>query len=141
VTQAVRFAVGYVTGNESGPDRLVQPVTGRAQGLALTVENVWHTRHFTRVRVATRNRSDTSLSLPLFGNAVFIGEDGTSLQPDAFRSDWPDQFAPGALQRGTITFKGHIPDGVRAARLNFAHIFGPGGGASITVADIGLRPP
>jgi hypothetical protein len=141
VTQAVRFAVSYVTGNESGPDRLVGPATGSAHGLTLTVENVWHTRHFTRVRVATSNGSDMSLSLPLYGNCVFIGEDGTSLQPDPFRSNWPDQLVPSALQRGTITFKGHIPDPVRTAGLSFGHVFGTFGGGSISVRNIKLRPP
>ena len=140
VTQAVRFAVGYITGNESGPDRLVQPATGSAGGLELTVENVWHTRHFTRVEVLARNETATSLSLPLFGYCVFSGQDGTTLRADPSRSNWSADIPPSVLQRGTIVFNGHIPDAVRLASLSFTQIFGPGGG-SITVDNIGLRPP
>jgi hypothetical protein len=137
VTEGVRLAVGYVTGNEPGTDRLVQPVDGTADGLTLTVENVWHTWHFTRVRVAAENDSATSLSLPLFGYCHFTGQDGTTIEADAFRSRWSTELPPGVRQRGTITFKGHIPDTVRQASLSFS-IFGPGGG-SIIVRDIKLR--
>jgi hypothetical protein len=140
LTVGVRYAVGYITGNETGPDRLVRPASGSEAGLTLTVENVWHTRHFTRIRMAARNSGGTSVSLPLFGNCLFRGQDGTTLQADPFRSRWSDSIPPGALQRGTITFKGHIPDSVRQASLSFAHIFGTFFGGAITVNDIRLRP-
>jgi hypothetical protein len=140
VTAGARYAVGYITGNEAGTDRLIRPASGSAAGLELTVENVWHTRHFTRIRVAARNSSRTSLSLPLFGNCLFTGEDGTTLRADPFRSRWSEEIPPGALQRGTITFKGHIPDSVRLASLTFAHIFGTFFGGSLIVSGIGLRP-
>jgi hypothetical protein len=141
LTQGVRFAVGYITGNEPGTDRLVRPVSGSADGLELTVENVWHTRHFTRVEAAARNSSGTSVSLPLFGFCVFSGQDGTTLRADPSRSDWSNDIPPGAFQRGTIVFNGHIPDAVRLARLSFSQIFGRPGGGAITVDNIRLRPP
>jgi hypothetical protein len=139
ITEGVRLGVGYVTGNEPGTDRLVQPVDGTVGGLTLKVENVWHTWHFTRVRVAADNNSASSLSLPLFGYCHFTGQDGTTLEADAFRSRWSTELPPGVLQRGAITFKGHIPDAVRQASLSF-RIFGTPGGDSIVVRDIRLRP-
>ena len=32
---------------------------------------------------------------------------------------------PGTVQRGTVTFKGHLPDSVRRANFSFALIGGP----------------
>jgi hypothetical protein len=139
VTEGVRYAVGYITGNESGTNRLVQPATARAGGVALTVESVTYTAHFTRVGVAARNETDAALSLPLYGYCVFTGQEGTTLQADPFRSRWSDTLAPGSLQRGVIIFNGHLPTSVLQAALSFTQIFGPGGG-SITVRDIPLRP-
>jgi hypothetical protein len=139
VTQGVRYAVGSITGNESGSERLIQPAAASADGLTLTVESVERTTHFTRVRLAARNRTATSLSLPLFGNCVFIGGDGTTLEADPFRSRWSETLAPGGVQRGAVTFNGHVPDSVTRASLSFTQIFRLGGG-SITVRDIRLRP-
>jgi hypothetical protein len=139
VTVGVRYAVGYITGNEQGTERLVQPATSSSGGLTLTVDSVVHTDHFTRVGVAALNETGSSLSLPLSGFCVFVGGDGTTLKADAFRSRWSETLAPGIRQRGTINFDGHIPKSVKRASLSFTQIFGPGGG-SITVPDIMLRP-
>lgn len=156
-TQGVRYAVGYVTGNEPGTERLRGgPVSATAGGLTLTVESVSQTAHFTRVRIEAKNDTDSSMTLPLFKNCVFRGGDGTTLEADAFKSRWTEDLGPGGLQRGTVTFKGHIPDSVRRAELSFSHIFSfpsstgfpdPGapiqppdlGPGSITVRDIRLR--
>jgi hypothetical protein len=139
VAAGVRYAAGYITGNEPGTDRLVKPVTVSEHGLTLTVERVTYTAHFTRVVLLAHNETGTSLSLPLFGNCVFAGDDGTTLEADGFRSRWSTTLAPGSLQRGTITFKGHLPDSVSRASLRFATIFGPGAG-SISVSDLRLSP-
>lgn len=135
VTQGVRFAVGYITGNEAGTDRLVQPVTGSSNGLTVTVEHVWHTRHFTRVQATTTNNRGMSVGLPL-GFCHLIGR-GRTLEADQFRSDWPTDHPPGAVQRGTIVFKGHLPDALTEASLSFM-IFGLPGG-TLTVAPIKLK--
>jgi hypothetical protein len=135
VTQGVRFAVGYVTGNEPGTDRLAQPVTGSSSGLTVKVEHVWHTRHFTRVQATTTNARDMSVGLPL-GFCQLIGQ-GKTLEADNFRSDWPTDHPPGAVQRGTITFKGHLPDAPTVASLSFM-IFGLPAG-TLTVPDIRLK--
>jgi hypothetical protein len=139
VTQGVRYVVGYITGNEPGTERLIKPVTASAGGLTLTVESVEHTAHFTRVRLAARNNTRAALSLPLFGNCVFVGDDGSTLETDPFRSRWSETMAPGSVQRGAVIFNGHPSGSVTRASLNFAQIFGPGGG-SITVRGIRLRP-
>ena len=139
VTVGIRYAVGYVTGNEPGTSRLVQPATASAGGVTLTVESVAYTAHFTQVGVAARNQIGTSVSLPLFGYCVFTGSDGTTLEADPFRSRWSETLAPGILQRGVIVFSGHLPAPVLQAALSFTQIFGPGGG-SITVRPINLTP-
>jgi hypothetical protein len=139
-TVGVRYAVGYITGNEPGTSRLVQPVSASTEGLTLTVESVTYTAHFTQVGVAARNETGTMLSLPVYGYCVFTGIDGTTLQADPFRSHWSDTLAPDSFQRGTITFPGHLPNSVLQASLSFTQIFGPDGG-SITVRSINLTPP
>jgi len=138
-TIGIRYAVGYFTGNEAGTSRLVQPVSNSAGGLTVTVESVTYTAHFTQVGVAARNETGTMVSLPVYGYCVFTGSDGTTLQADPFRSHWSDTLAPGSLQRGTITFPGHLPDAVLQASFSFTQIFGPSGG-SITVHAIMLTP-
>ena len=135
----VQYGAGYVTGKETGPDRLVRPVSKSGSGLVVTVEHVFYTAHFTRVELTVKNTTQTSLSLPLFGFCTFTGSDGTTLQADAFRSQWADTVPPGALQRGTITFKDHLPDRLTSASLSFSQVFGPGGKA-ITVSGIRLNP-
>lgn len=139
VTAGIRYAVGYVTGNEPGTSRLVQPVAASTGNLTVTVESVTYTAHFTQVGVAARNQTGSTLSLPLYGYCVFIGSEGTTLQADPFRSHWSDTLPPGILQRGVIVFSGHLPAPVLQAALSFTQIFGPSGG-SITVRPIQLTP-
>jgi hypothetical protein len=117
LTAGVEYVAGYVTGKESGQDRLIKPVAKTGAGLTVTVENVTYTSHFTRVEVAVSNGGDQSISLPLEGNAAFTGADGNSLKADGFRSQWPDSIAAGSVEHGTITFKGHLPEGLTTATL------------------------
>ncbi len=139
ITVGVRYVVGYVSGSESGEDRLVRPVSARAGTLTLRVDKVEDTSHFTRVELVARNAGRSPVSLPLFGNCVLTAQDGTTLQADSFRSRWSTTIAAGATQRGTVTFPGHLPDGVTKASLSFSTVFTMGGG-SITVPNLRLRP-
>ena len=143
VTQGVRYVVGYITGNESGTERLIQPVRASASGLTLTVESVEHTAHFTRVELVARNQTGISLRLNLFETCVLSGDDGTTLKADSFKSDWSEEVPAEGVQRGTITFSGHLPDRVRRATLSFSTIFAQGfsGPRSIRVSGLALRPP
>jgi hypothetical protein len=125
VTQGVRYGVGYVTGNEPGTERLRMQASGAVDGLTITVESVEQTAHFTRVRLAARNTSPDMAILTVYGNTSLNGADGTSLQGDGFRSRWSETVVPGSLQRGTITFNGHLPDSVRRATFSFVSIGGP----------------
>jgi hypothetical protein len=138
ITVGVRYVVGYVTGNEPGDDRLIQPATARAGSLTLLVDKIEYTSHFTRVDLVARNTGRSQVSLPLFGNCVFVGDDGTTLQADDFRSRWSITVPPGGVQRGTVTFGGLLPDSVPRASLSFSTVFSAGGG-SITVRNIRLR--
>jgi hypothetical protein len=96
VTEGVRYGVGYITGNESGTDRLAQRTSASASGLIVTVEGVTYTAHFTRVDVAARNETGTTLDLPLFGYCVFTGREGTTLAADPFRSRCQQRWHPAA---------------------------------------------
>lgn len=138
----VKYAVGWLSGNEQGVDRLAKVARDERSGLSLSVQGFEETRHFTRLTVTATNGVPHSVSLPLFGNCSLRGEDGTTIAADSFRSDWADSVPPGAKQRGTITFPGHLPDGVRVASLSFSTVFGQGfeGPDSITVDGIRLRP-
>lgn len=149
LTQGVRYGVGYITGNEPGTERLSEQARKSVDGLTLTVESVKQTAHFTRVRLLARNTSDNlSMRLSLF-DCTFRGADATTLEADQFKSQWTEELSPGSLQRGTVTFGGHVPDSVRRAELTFPHIFSfPVGGQAldrgpgfITVEKIKLRPP
>jgi hypothetical protein len=141
VTQGVQYVVGYASGKETGPDRLVSPATKNAAGLTVTVAKVEYTRHFTRVEVTVKNNtSSTSITLPLFENCVFSAADGTTLKADDFRSQWSQTIPAGAFQRGTITFPDQLPDTATRASLSFSHIFGTFEANSISVTGIRLRP-
>jgi hypothetical protein len=147
LAQGLRYAVGYITGNEPGVDRMVgSPQSGSVDGLKLTVESVEYTSHFTRIGVVATNESDSSAQLPLFQNCIFQGLDGTTLRADAFRSKWSEELPPGSRQSGTLVFTGHLPDSVRRAMLSFSTIFGPfilesGADSSIQVRNIRLGRP
>jgi hypothetical protein len=138
-TAGVRYAVGWATGNEDGPDRLVRPATGTAGNLVVTVERVRHTAHFTRLDVERRNVGDTPVSLPLFGFCTLTAQDGTTLEADPFRSRWSETIAADTLTRGTVTFRGRLSPETTRATLAFSQVFGPRGG-SLTVR-VQLRPP
>jgi hypothetical protein len=135
----VRYGIGWITGNEAGTDRLVQAASGRAGSLTLTVRHVFYTTHFTRVDLLAHNAGQESVALPVFGNCVFSGDEGTTLAADPQRSNWSTTVPPGGNQSGTVVFTGKLPDGVRAASLSFSQVFVLGGGA-ITVRGIALRP-
>ncbi|MFB6719325.1 FHA domain-containing protein [Kribbella sp. NPDC056345] len=117
VTSGAEYAAGYLSGNESGEDRLIKPVGKTTAGLTITIDNVTNTSHFTRIRVTVNNKGKDSVSLPLDGNATFTSAEGNSIRADASRSNWPDQFAAGQSEQGTIVFKGHLPQGQKTAIL------------------------
>ena len=124
-TFGVHYAVGYFTGNESGDQILAEPATESQEGLTGTVESIVVTDHFTRVQVTMTNNTGGTITLPLYGNTLLSGIDGTSLEADAFRSDWSNSIpADGVPHRGTIVFPGHLATGTTAALLSFVTVFG-----------------
>jgi hypothetical protein len=136
----VRHAFGYFTGREPGVERLVEPASGSSGALALTVEHVSHTAHFTRVDLAVQNGGNETVELPVFGNCVLGTTEGVTLEPDSFRSEWSTTVPPGAFQRGTVTFVGHLPDGELVAQLSFSHVFGFGFTEALIVENVRIRP-
>lgn len=142
LTAGVRYAAGWVTGDEPGVDRLAQTATFDERGLTMSVTAFEETRHFTRLRVQVTNEVGNPITLPLFGNVSLVGADGTAIEVDHRRSDWNNSLNPGVRQNGVLLFSGHLPDQVTSATLQFTTVFEQGfdGPRSITVPDIPLEP-
>ncbi|MFI5695772.1 FHA domain-containing protein [Kribbella sp. NPDC051586] len=118
VSAGTKYVAGYLTGNESGEDRLVKPVAKPSAAVTVTVENVTYTSHFTRVEVMLANGAKEPVTIPIDGT-TFTAADGTTLHVDTGRSSWPRRVAAGGTEHGAITFKGHLPDSTDAAVLTF----------------------
>jgi hypothetical protein len=140
-TFGVRYAVGLISGDETGTSVLVGQASGTAAKLKVTVLDVVYTDHFTKVTLQVHNNATTSTSLPLFGFCTLTGADGTTLQADPNRSDWQTSFAPSVTQRGTVTFPGRLPPSDTIASLSFSTVFAQvPGDAALTVQGIQLAP-
>ncbi len=134
--------VGYVTGNQSGYDRLAsEPVPVDSGGVVTTVEKVEQTQDFTRVELVVQNNLSFTITLPVFGNATLSDGAGATLAADSFRSSWSASIAPGQLRRGTIVFGGHLADGETTATFAFATVYKQGfdGPSSLVVPGLILR--
>ncbi|WP_104176271.1 FHA domain-containing protein [Arthrobacter sp. Y81] len=136
------YAVGYFSGNEEGTQRLARQVVTEAQGVTVTVLGIQSTAHFTRVEIHVRNGTTSSMSLPLFHNAILTGPDGTTFDADSFRSTWQPDIPPGGQRKGTINFENQLPESGGTVSLSFVTVFMQGfdGPQSITVPDIPLMP-
>ncbi|MBP1137285.1 hypothetical protein JOE31_003517 [Arthrobacter sp. PvP023] len=136
------YAVGYFSGNEEGTQRLARQVVTETQGVTVTVLSIQSTAHFTRVEIHVRNGTGSSMSLPLFHNAVLTGPDGTTFDADSFRSTWQPDIPPGGQRKGTINFENQLPESGGTVSLSFVTVFMQGfdGPRSITVPDIPLMP-
>jgi hypothetical protein len=132
VTAGAEYVAGYLSGNESGADRLVKPAAESKGGISVTVQNVTYTSHFTRVEVLVANGGKEAFTIPLAGT-TFTAADGTALHADTGKSAWPSRIAAGGSEHGTITFTGHLPDGATAAALTFKS-----GDTSFTVQGVAL---
>ncbi|MBP2355561.1 putative component of type VI protein secretion system [Kribbella aluminosa] len=118
LTAGTEYVSGYLTGNESGADRLVKPVAKAGSGISVTVENVTYTSHFTRIEVQVGNSGKQAFTIPIDGT-TFTAADGTALHADPGKSSWPSRIDAGGSDHGTITFKGHLPDSATQAVLTF----------------------
>ncbi|MEU8222168.1 FHA domain-containing protein [Kribbella sp. NPDC048915] len=132
VTAGAEYVGGYLSGNESGEDRLLEPIAKTDAGITVTVENVTYTSHFTRVQVKLANAGKHAITIPLDGT-TFTAADGTALHADTGRSAWPSQITANGSADGTITFKGHLPDSAAAAVLTFKS-----GNSAFTIQKIAL---
>jgi FHA domain len=124
-TVGIRYAVGWVTGNEQqvGRERLAAPAPSASSGrVSATVTSVVDTAHYTRVRLTVTNGERQPATLTLFHNCVLTGG-GVTLQADDFKSDWTSEVPPDSTQQGTVTFSGHLPDGAVTAQLSFLNVF------------------
>ncbi len=82
IAYGVATATAFITGNQTGTDRLVGEVTVEDQGVSTTVHRVEHTQDFTRVELTVVNGLANTITLPVFGNATLSAADGTSLGGD-----------------------------------------------------------
>ncbi|WP_457966116.1 hypothetical protein M1E17_06005 [Arthrobacter sp. D1-29] len=112
----VSYAVGYFSGNEDGVQRLERQVVAEAQGVRVTVLGVQSTAHFTRVGILVSNGTSSSISLPLFQNALLTGPGGTTVDASAFRSNWQPKIPAGVQRREPSTSKASCPKGLRRCR-------------------------
>ncbi|WP_458113499.1 hypothetical protein M1D88_05125 [Arthrobacter sp. R1-13] len=142
VTAGVSYAVGYLSGNEDRVQRLESQVATEDQGVTVTILGVQSTAHFTRVEIRVRNGTSSSMSLPLFANAVLTAPDGTTFDADPFRSNWQPRIPAGGQRKGTINFPDQLPGDATSISLSFGTVFRPGfdGPRSIKVEYIPLRP-
>ena len=142
IAYGVATATAFITGNQTGTDRLVGEVTVDDQGVSTTVHRVEHTQDFTRVELTVVNGLANTITLPVFGNATLSAADGTSLGGDPFRSSWNETIAPGQARRGTLVFPGHLDPAGTTATLSFATVFEQGfdGPSSIVVEGLVLAP-
>ena len=142
----IRYAVGWVTGNEDqiGQERLVSsPGPSGSGDVKVTVTSVVNTAHFTRVTLTVVNAEQQSATLSLFHNCVLTGG-GVTLAAEPFKSGWTEEVPPDSSQQGHITFPGHLPDGAVTAQLSFVHVFvfgRPGVNDALVVKPIQLRAP
>lgn len=118
LSAGVEYVAGYMSGNESGEDRLVKPVSRTSSGITVTVENVTYTSHFTRVEVRLKNAAKQAVTIPIDGTAL-TAAGGAGLRADSGRSSWPGKVAASGTEHGTITFKGKLPDSATSAVLTF----------------------
>jgi hypothetical protein len=142
IAYGVATATAFITGNQSGTERLVGgPVEVDVQGVTTTVRSVEHTQDFTRVEITVQNGLPNTISLPVFGNATLTA-DGTTLGADPFRSSWNETIAPGQPSSGVLVFGGHLPPGETTAALSFATVFEQGfeGPSSIVVGGLVIAP-
>lgn len=141
VTAGVSYAVGYFSGNEMGVQRLERQVAAEARGVRVAALGVQSTAHFTRVEILVSNGTSSSISLPLFQNAVLTGPDGTTYDADPFRSNWQPQIPAGGQRKGTLNFESQLPEGPTTVSLSFVTVFVQGfdGPRSITVPNIPLE--
>ncbi|GLY95919.1 hypothetical protein [Actinoplanes sp. NBRC 103695] len=135
----VRFVFGYVTGRESGLDRLIEPVSSRTGALTLVVERVETTPHFTRVEMSAGNSGSDALTLPLYSNCQLTAG-RTTKSADAFASEWPDNVPPDSTVSGVVVFRTVLPGEATKATVSFATIFGSlSTRGSVVVRNIPLR--
>jgi hypothetical protein len=117
LTAGAEYVGGYLSGNESGEDRLIKPVANTTSGLTVTVDNVTYTSHFTRVELTVANAGTQAVKLPLDSSTTFTGAEGQALHADDGRSEWPGNFPTKRSEHGTILFKGRLPDAATTATL------------------------
>ena len=142
IAYGVATATAFITGNQTGTDRLTAEVAVEDQGVSTTVHRVEHTQDFTRVELTVVNGLANTITLPVFGNAALASADGTTLGGDPFRSSWNQTIAPGGTRFGTIVFPGHLDPAGTIATLSFATVFEQGfdGPTSIVVGGLELSP-
>ena len=142
IAYGVATVTAFITGNQTGVERLTAEVSVDDQGVTTTVHRVEHTQDFTRVELTVVNGLGNTITLPVFNNATLASADGTTLGADPFRSSWNDTIPPGQTRRGILVFPGHLDPAGTTATLSFATVFEQGfdGPASIVVEGLVLAP-
>jgi hypothetical protein len=142
----ISWGIGRLTGNETViADRLVEPVTGTADTLSVTVTAVQATDHFTKVAVTAKNDDSMTVSIKVWSSSQLVDGTGQALKPlDNFggASDI-DVPANGIMVTGVITFDGRLAPDATTATLTFSFLFSMDLGFdadSLQVENIQLEP-
>lgn len=146
--QLAGFSVGAVPGlpnsfDKNAVERLAKQRTGRSGPLSLTVKSVKQGSRTVRAEVVVKNSGSQSVSLPLYGYCTLAAADGTTLNANAFASQWSSSIPAGGTLSGVLVFDGVFPNDETKAALSFTTVFGPGASDALTVKKLRLKalPP
>ncbi|NGY64327.1 hypothetical protein G7043_35975 [Lentzea sp. NEAU-D13] len=137
-----RYAYGWVTGNETGVDRLAEPRSVTAGRLTMSVDRVEVTSHFTKVTMTVTNGYEMTVNLPVFGYSQLTSGTLTA-EGEPFRSKWNTDIPPDQSRTGTIAFSEPLEPAATSVTVTFTHVFGagePGAPNSLAVRDVPLKP-
>lgn len=139
----ISYGVAFATGNEPvRSERLVVPVGAEVGPLAVTVERIGVTDHYTKVELVMVNTAEIPATVT--GSVQLV--DGTGHPLGLFWLDRGSFDIPqgGVPIRRALTFSGRPADGATSATLTFSRVFWPGFGdlpQSFQVAGMPLADP
>jgi hypothetical protein len=137
-----RYAYGWVTGNETGVNRLAEPRSVTAGRLTLSVDRVEVTSHFTKVTMTVTNGYERTVNLPVFGYSQLTSGTVTA-EGEPFRSKWNTDVPPDQSRTGTVVFGEPLEPSATSVTVTFTVVFGvgePGGPNALAVKDVPLKP-
>ena len=93
-----------------------------------------------RFYLSVNNQTNSTISLPLFGNFLAIDSNGQSYKADHQISNWPKDIPAGLILTGSIDLLDPVPNTISVMKVNFSTIFGGVEfvGKNIIISDIAV---